>query len=77
MYFPENMTFQYFFFDTYIGYFIQALPISLFVGIIYWLIRFKNDKTTNVSQKIFSCIFVCYITELVCLILCLDLMINF
>lgn len=25
MYFPEDMNFQYFFFDTYIGYFLQAL----------------------------------------------------
>ncbi len=77
MYFPENMTFQYFFFDTYMGYFIQALPISLFVGIIYWFIRFKNDKTTNVSQKIFSCIFVCYVTGLICLTIGLGLMNSF
>ena len=39
MYFPSNMTFQYFFFDTYPGYFLQALPIALIAGIIYanWL----------------------------------------
>lgn len=35
MYFPKDMTSQYFFLDTYMGYFIQALPICLFVGIIY------------------------------------------
>ena len=57
MYFSKDMTFQYFFFDTYIGYFIQTLPIYLFVGIIYWFIKVKNDKTTNVSQEIFSYIF--------------------
>ena len=34
MYFPDGTTFQYFFFDTYIG------------------------------RKLFSCIFVCYITGL-------------
>lgn len=32
MYFPEDMNFQYFFFDTYIGYFLQALPIALVAG---------------------------------------------
>lgn len=47
------MTFQYFFFNTYIGYFIQALPICLFVGIIYWFIKLKKDKTTTVSKKYF------------------------
>ncbi len=57
MYFPKDMTSQYFLLDTYIGYFIQALPICLFVGIIYWFIKLKKDKTTTVSQKIFSCIF--------------------
>ena len=74
MYFPKDMTFQYFFFDTYIGYFLQALPISLIAGIIYWFIKFKNDKKTPVSQKVFSCIFVCYITGLICLVIGLDLM---
>lgn len=32
MYFPENMTAAYFFFDTYPGYFLQALPIALLAG---------------------------------------------
>ena len=32
MYFPENMTAAYFFFDTYPGYFLQALPIALLIG---------------------------------------------
>ena len=58
MYFPKNMNFQYLFFDTYIGYFLQALPISFLVGIIYYFIKFKNDETTSVSNKTFSIIFV-------------------
>ena len=28
MYLPSDMTFQYFFFDTYYGYLLQALPIA-------------------------------------------------
>lgn len=74
MYFPEDMNFQYFFFNTYIGYFLQALPIALMAGLIYGVIRFRKDKETPVSRKIFSCVFVCYLTGLVCLVIGLDLM---
>lgn len=74
MYFPENMTFQYFFFATYVGYFLQALPISLLVGIVYYFIKFRSDKVTPKSKKIISFIFVCYITGLFCLAIGLDLM---
>ena len=74
MYFPEDMTFQYFFFDTYIGYFLQALPIALIVSVVYGFIRFKKDKNTRLASKLFSCAFVCYITGLVCLVIGLDVM---
>lgn len=74
MYFPDDMTFQYFFFNTYIGYFLQALPIALAVGAIYGFIRFRKDKETPMSRKLFSCAFACYITGLVCLVVGLDLM---
>lgn len=74
MYFPEDMNFQYFFFNTYIGYFLQALPIALMAGLIYGVIRLRKDKETPVSRKIFSCAFVCYLTGLVCLVIGLDLM---
>ena len=74
MYFPQNMTFQYFFFDTYIGYFLQALPIALIVTIIYGFVKFKKDRKTSLRKKIFSCLFVCYITGFICLTIGLDLM---
>ena len=74
MYFPEDMTFQYFFFDTYIGYFLQAIPFSLVASIIYYFIRYRKDKENALSQKIFSCIFVCYLTGLVCLVVGLKMM---
>lgn len=74
MYFPQDMTFQYFLFDTYIGYFLQALPIALIASIIYYLIRFRKDKKTPLNKKIFSSIFICYITGLICLTIGLDLM---
>lgn len=74
MYLPDDMNFQYFFFDTYIGYFLQALPITLIISAIYGIIKFRKDKKTPISKKIFSCILVCYITELICLVIGLDLM---
>lgn len=74
MYFPENMTFQYFFFDTYIGYFLQALPIALIICTIYGIVRFRKDKETPIYRKLFSCAFICYVTGLVCLVVGLDLM---
>ncbi len=68
------MTFQYFFFDTYIGYFLQALPIALMVGVLYGFARFRTDKETSISRKLFSCMFVCYITGLLCFVVGFDLM---
>ena len=41
MYFPENMTAAYFFFDTYPGYFLQALPIALLIGGL-WAFRLRK-----------------------------------
>ena len=74
MYFPEDMNFQYFFFDTYIGYFLQALPVALLVSAVYGIVRFKKDKETPAFRKLFSCVFACYMTGLVCLVIGLDLM---
>lgn len=74
MYFPDDMNFQYFFFDTYIGYFLQALPIALLVGAIYGVIRYHKDTETPFKCKLFSCTVVCYLTGLACLVVGLDLM---
>ncbi len=74
MYFPEDMNFQYFFFDTYIGYFLQALPVALLVSAVYGIIKFKKDKETPIIRKLFLCAFICYMTGLVCLVIGLDLM---
>ena len=68
MYFPKEMTFQYFFFDTYVGYFLQALPFSLLAGLLAWIFRFRKEKGVSTVQKFFSCLFVCYLTGLVCLV---------
>lgn len=68
------MTFQYFFFDTYSGYFILALPIAVIIAAVYGIIRFRKDKSTPFLRKVFSCLFVCYMVGLVELVLVLDVL---
>ncbi len=69
MYFPSNMTFQYFFFDTYPGYFLQALPIALIAGIIYATRQIRQGRRRSTGRIILPSLFVCYITGLLCLTL--------
>ena len=68
------MTFQYFFFDTYSGYFILALPIAVIIAAVYGIIRFRKDKSTPFLRKVFSCLFVCYMVGLLELVLLLDVL---
>jgi glycopeptide antibiotics resistance protein len=70
------MTFQYFLFDTYPGYFIEALPLAIFVSIIFYIVRYKNDKVITKSKKIVNCLFVCYITGLLELVWFIDIISN-
>ena len=69
MYFPSDMNFQYFFFDTYPGYFLQALPIALIAGGIYTACQIRRDRRRSTGKIILSALFVCYITGLLCLTL--------
>ncbi len=46
MYFPSDMTFQYFFLDTYIGYFLQALPIAIITAVVTEIAPF-NDASPD------------------------------
>jgi glycopeptide antibiotics resistance protein len=70
------MTFQYFLFDTYLGYFIEALPLSVIVSVIFYFIRYKNNKGISKSKNIINCLFVCYLTGLLELVLFLDIIRN-
>ena len=63
------MNFQYFFFDTYPGYFLQALPIALIAGAIYAAYQFSQRKQAAAGKTILSSLFVCYMTGLLCLTL--------
>ncbi len=35
MYFLDDMNFQYFFFSTYLGFFLQAFPVALIAGVVF------------------------------------------
>lgn len=73
MYFPPNMNFQYFFFNTYPGYFLQALPIALLFGIIYGIYRSKKQEKESIAKIIFSSIFVSYVLGLLYLTIFMDI----
>lgn len=77
MYFPDNMTFQYFFFDTYPGYFLQMLPFALLIGALYGFIRFRRDQQAPALRKVMSVLLACYITGLVGLVALLDVVGSF
>ena len=74
MYFPDDMTFQYFFFDTYPGYFLQALPAALLAGALFVLLRVRRNGRETLVKSLVPALFVCYLTGLVCLTLFLDVM---
>ena len=63
------MTFQYFFFDTYPGYFLQALPVALIAGGIYAACQIRRNRRRSPCKIVLSALFVCYITGLLCLTL--------
>ena len=69
MYFPQDMNFQYFFFSTYPGYFLQALPFALTAGIIYIVYQKKGKRQSSIGKMVLPSLFVCYMTGLLCLTL--------
>ena len=74
MYFPEYMTFDYFLFNTYPGYFLEVLPIALVVAYLY---RKKHRETAQSKRELlWRTVFVCYLTGLLCLTLALDIISN-
>ena len=73
MYFPDDMNFQYFFFDTYPGFFLQALPVALIAGGIYAVCQIRRNRQRSPCKIVLSALFVCYITGLLCLTLFISL----
>jgi len=56
-----------------LGYFFQAIPITVFVGIIYAIIRAislrKKKEKANWLREIIRWLFVCYLTGLISLVI--------
>ena len=69
MYFPDDMNFQYFFFNTYPGFFLQALPVALIAGAIFVLRHRRRTPEIPTGRLILSSLFVCYVTGLLCVTL--------
>ena len=58
------MTFQYFFFATVPGYFLQALPIALAAGVWYALRLHKKEPALPGRQVLLRSLFPCYFAGL-------------
>ena len=64
MYFPDNMTWQYFFLDTYPGYFLQLLPLALLAGAVYAALRLRREGRAAGRRVLLGSLFVCYLAGL-------------
>lgn len=58
------MTFQYFFFATVAGYFLQALPFALAAGVWYALRLHKKEPALPGGQVLLRSLFPCYFAGL-------------
>lgn len=63
MYFPENMTAQYFFFDTYPGQFLQVLPVALLAGLLCYVLQGRRGAVPR-SLRAWRAVFACYLAGL-------------
>ena len=64
MYFPDNMNWQYFFLDTYPGYFLQLLPPALLAGAVYAALRLRREGRAAGRRVLLGSLFVCYLAGL-------------
>ena len=65
MYFPNGMTFQYFFFDTYLGNFLQMIPIALAAAAIYLLYKRRTAAEPVGISTLLAALFPAYLAALV------------
>lgn len=71
MYFPHDMNFQYFFFNTYPGYFLQVLPIAMIAGFICGSRQYRRNHGLLTARVVWPALLACYIAGLVSLTLLL------
>lgn len=63
------MTFQYFFFDTYPGYFLQVLPVALIAALLCYTLRRHKTPALSRGQAVGASLFVAYLVALLLLTL--------
>lgn len=66
------MTFQYLFFDTDIGYFLQMVPVALLAGGIYFFNKRKKNPELGTGAAALASLFPAYLAALICLTLFVD-----
>ena len=66
------MNFQYFFFDTYPGFFLEALPFALLAGVAAWMVRRRRNPTVSKGELLWTALLASWLTGLFCLTLCLN-----
>ncbi len=63
-----SIDFTRFFLSSYPGAVLQALPIVLLTGAIYWLIKYRNDTAAPAAQKLLKTLFVAYLAGIACMV---------
>lgn len=63
------MTVQYFFFNTYPGYFLQVLPVAIIAAVLCYVVRRRKDPTLSRSHAVGASLFVAYLAALLTLTL--------
>lgn len=63
------MTAQYFFFNTYPGYFLQVLPVAITAAVLCYVIRRRREPALSRSHAVGASLFVAYLAALLTLTL--------
>lgn len=63
------MTFQYFFFSTYPGYFLQVLPVAVIAALLCYVLRRRKNPALPRGQAVGASLFVAYLVALLTLTL--------
>lgn len=57
-----------FFFHSTPGYWLLTVPFAAVAGFVYWLLKYRKDKTAPFKKKLWSVLFVCYAADVVCMV---------
>ena len=65
MYFPSDMNFQYFFFSTYIGDFLQMIPIALLTCVGFTIYKKWREPSRPLWSAVLMSLFPAYLFSLI------------